>query len=45
MENSSVGGEYGLVGLLLVLTVVVGVLGVLAYAGLKLSLKNPDDIP
>ena len=45
MENSGLSGEYALFGVLLLLMIVGGIVSVLAYAGLKLSLKNPDDIP
>ena len=45
MENPGLPGEYGLFGVLFVLIVLGGVLSVLGYAALKLSLKNPDDIP
>jgi len=45
MDSSSISGEYGLIGVLLLLFVVGGIVSVLVYGGLKLSLKNPDDIP
>jgi hypothetical protein len=45
MENPGVSGEYGLFGVLIVLFIVGGIVSLLVYAGLKLGLKNPEDIP
>lgn len=44
-ENPGLPGEYGAFGLLLALAFVAMVVGTLAYGFLKLSLKNPDDVP
>ena len=45
MENPGLPGEYGLFGTLLLLGFIACVVGVLVYGGIKLSLKNPEDIP
>jgi hypothetical protein len=45
MESAGVPGEYGLVFAVLVLCFVGGVISLFGYAAVKLSLKNPEDIP
>ncbi len=43
--NPGLPGEYGLFGVLFVLGFIATIVSVLVYGAIKLSLKNPEDIP